>query len=358
MNAATKLLIIGIVLMLGSCVPYGLAIKHGLTKNIAYTSSLEEDHSLRTKLFEVDTQQLVQVAVKLDIQMPSIEKETGTNDYEARYNFPFTYRIIDENNKLIYQENSGIDWESGTRITTNKVVGPYSTTLTVKRNFTKLNIDPPGKIKLEASLDADSTYEANTSIATLLVYDNVHTYWQNILQGLGLSLLGLCLAVISIIMFAARTSKTSGLPGRTEPAVIQMTKPQMNTGLTTEQQAASSDQDKDARKWAMFTHLSAYSGFIVPFGGLIAPLVIWLLKKDEFHLVDINGREALNFRISMYIYTLISVILIFVLVGFVLLAVLFLIDLIIPLVAGLKANDGEKYRYPITIRFFKEPDQV
>ena len=61
-------------------------------------------------------------------------------------------------------------------------------------------------------------------------------------------------------------------------------------------QEPSVEQDKDAKKWAMFTHLSALVGFIgVPFGTILGPLILWLMKKDDFDYVNQQGREALNF---------------------------------------------------------------
>jgi uncharacterized Tic20 family protein len=109
--------------------------------------------------------------------------------------------------------------------------------------------------------------------------------------------------------------------------------------------------DKDERMWAMFCHLSALLGFIFPFGNIIAPLVIWLLKKDEYPLVNDQGKEALNFQISMTIYILASIVLIFIVIGIPLLILLGLFSLIVIVIAAIKANEGEKYRYPITIRF-------
>ena len=110
---------------------------------------------------------------------------------------------------------------------------------------------------------------------------------------------------------------------------------------------------KDQNMWAMFCHLSALVGFIIPFGNIIGPLVIWMMKKDTYPLVDDQGKESLNFQISMTIYYIVAAILIIVLIGIVLLIGLGLFSLIMIIVAMVKANSGEKYRYPMTIRFVK-----
>ena len=107
----------------------------------------------------------------------------------------------------------------------------------------------------------------------------------------------------------------------------------------------------DERMWAMLCHLSALAGYVFPFGNIIAPLVVWLIKKDEFPLVNDQGKEAINFQISMTIYIIASIILIIVIIGIPLLIGLGLFDLIMIIVAGIKANEGVAYRYPVTIRF-------
>jgi uncharacterized Tic20 family protein len=110
-------------------------------------------------------------------------------------------------------------------------------------------------------------------------------------------------------------------------------------------------ENRDERMWAMFCHLSALIGFIIPFGNIIAPLVLWTLKKEEYPLVNDQGKEALNFQISMTIYVIASIILIFVVIGIILLILLGIFSLIVIIIAAIKANEGEKYRYPLAIRF-------
>jgi uncharacterized Tic20 family protein len=108
---------------------------------------------------------------------------------------------------------------------------------------------------------------------------------------------------------------------------------------------------KDENMWAMFCHLSALIGCVIPFGNVIGPLVIWSLKKDEFPLVADQGKEAINFQLSLTIYLIVSFILIFIGIGFLLLPLVALAGLILVVIAGVKANEGEKYRYPFAFRF-------
>jgi uncharacterized Tic20 family protein len=112
--------------------------------------------------------------------------------------------------------------------------------------------------------------------------------------------------------------------------------------------------DKQDRTWAMFCHLTSLSACIgIPFGNIIGPLVVWLIKKDEFAIVDEHGKESLNFQISLSIYSIISFFLCFAFIGFVLLPAILIAGLVFVIIATLKANKGEPYRYPLTIRFIK-----
>ena len=121
----------------------------------------------------------------------------------------------------------------------------------------------------------------------------------------------------------------------------------------TEQNGQGSEvvvSSKDEKMWGMLCHLSALAGFVIPFGNIIGPLVVWMLKKDEFPHVDDQGKEALNFQISMTIYFIVGAILILVAIGIVIIPILGIFWLIMIVIASIKANDGEKYRYPFTIR--------
>lgn len=109
---------------------------------------------------------------------------------------------------------------------------------------------------------------------------------------------------------------------------------------------------------AVLCHASSLLGFFVPvIGHVLGPLIIWLVKKDESAEVNEHGKESLNFQISMFIYAsvlgVVTFILMFVLIGFLLLplfAVLFIADVVLVIIASMKANEGVLYRYPFTIR--------
>jgi len=124
----------------------------------------------------------------------------------------------------------------------------------------------------------------------------------------------------------------------------------MNDEIT---ESTAGKPGKDARTWAMFCHLAAFSGFIIPFGSLLGPLIVWAIKKDEDPFINDQGKEAINFQLTLLIGFVISIILMFVFIGILLIAVLVVYCIIMVIIAAMKANEGELYRYPYTIRFFK-----
>jgi uncharacterized Tic20 family protein len=102
----------------------------------------------------------------------------------------------------------------------------------------------------------------------------------------------------------------------------------------------------------MLCHLTALAGYVgIPFGNVLGPLVVWLVKKNEYPSVEAYGKESLNFQISMLIYGIVSGLLCLVLIGIPLLIAVLITDLILVIVASIKASNGEFYRYPLTIRF-------
>lgn len=112
-----------------------------------------------------------------------------------------------------------------------------------------------------------------------------------------------------------------------------------------------------ARTWGVLCHASALCGFFLPaVGHIIGPLLIWLLKRDEFPEINEHGKESLNFQISLFLYAAAIIVLCFVLIGLLLLpllGVLHLINVVLVIVASIRASEGKLYRYPLTIRLIK-----
>ena len=118
--------------------------------------------------------------------------------------------------------------------------------------------------------------------------------------------------------------------------------------------ATGTETDAQARQWAMFAHLAALAMLIgVPFGNVVGPLIVWLIKKDEMPFVDDQGKEAINFHISMFIYTIVAAFSVLLVIGIVLLPIVVLVELIFTIIGAINANSGNYYRYPMTIRLIQ-----
>ncbi|MEM8952849.1 MAG: DUF4870 domain-containing protein [Verrucomicrobiota bacterium] len=121
--------------------------------------------------------------------------------------------------------------------------------------------------------------------------------------------------------------------------------------------AAADGPSSEEKTMAMLTHLLAFSGYFTVIGTIVGPLILWVLKRDTMPFVDDQGKEAVNFNISFFIYYVIAGILcatiIFLIIGVPAFAILFILHVVFIIVAAIKASNGEAYRYPMTIRFIK-----
>ena len=125
----------------------------------------------------------------------------------------------------------------------------------------------------------------------------------------------------------------------------------MNYGM--QYQPPTSLQTTEQKQTGMFLHLSQLLNFVIPFGGIVAPILIWQFKKDEIPALDAHGKMVTNWIISAAIYGVVSAVLCIVLIGFLGLLALFIMGIVFPIIGAIKANNGEFYEYPLTIKFLK-----
>ena len=110
---------------------------------------------------------------------------------------------------------------------------------------------------------------------------------------------------------------------------------------------------QDERTWGMVAHLAALGFFVLPFGNIIGPLIVWLVKRDHSAFVAMHAKEALNFNITVLIGALVCCVLFAFSIGILFGAVLGVFWLILTIIAALKANEGLAYRYPFSVRLVK-----
>ena len=110
----------------------------------------------------------------------------------------------------------------------------------------------------------------------------------------------------------------------------------------------------NVRTWNALCHASALLGVLLHFPGhLLGPLIVWLVKRGDSPEIDAHGKEALNFQISMLIYNIVAAVFCLVLVGFIFLAILWVLNAVFVIIASIQASEGKFYRYPMTIRFLQ-----
>lgn len=138
-------------------------------------------------------------------------------------------------------------------------------------------------------------------------------------------------------------------------------------------------REQNVRLWAMLCHLSALAGLIFPLGAVLGPLIIWLIKKNELPEIDAHGKASLNFQLTVFLaYIVLMIVMIMMWGGFgllgmamfwrspftflfgwggfgigTLIGLLSLAALVLAVIAGIKANNGEKFKYPVVIPFIK-----
>jgi len=112
------------------------------------------------------------------------------------------------------------------------------------------------------------------------------------------------------------------------------------------------DLSSNENTWSMFMHFSLLCGFLIPFAGLIVPIVMWQVKKDDSELIDRHGRIIVNWIITEIILAIAFGILCFIVIGVPLLGALLVAGIVFPIIGGIKANNSEVWPYPFSIKFF------
>jgi uncharacterized Tic20 family protein len=109
----------------------------------------------------------------------------------------------------------------------------------------------------------------------------------------------------------------------------------------------------DVNLWSMFIHLSQFSGYIVPLAGMVVPIVLWQIKKTDSEIIDKHGRVVTNWIISELIYGIVFTLLSFIIIGIPFLVAVAVVGIVFPIIGGVKANNGEVWPYPLSIKFFR-----
>jgi len=120
-----------------------------------------------------------------------------------------------------------------------------------------------------------------------------------------------------------------------------------------QQMQPSALQTQDERQMGMFLHLSQFANMIMFPVGIVLPIVLWQTQKEKMPALDAHGKMVVNWMISATIYAIASFVLMFVLIGFLTILGVAIMGVVFPIVGAVKANNGELWEYPLTIKFLK-----
>ncbi len=172
-----------------------------------------------------------------------------------------------------------------------------------------------------------------------------------VIKALAISLLVALLGIVSGILFAIII-----LIKRMSTKIMEQPNDEPKTDSTKQQTpelAPPPEVSHEATTWAMICHLSGFAGFVFPFANIIAPLLIWGFKRHDYPFLDSQGKEAINFQISVTIYYIVAAFLILLVVGLFLLPLIAAFHIIAMIIASVEAAQGRPFKYPLTIRFLK-----
>ncbi len=114
-------------------------------------------------------------------------------------------------------------------------------------------------------------------------------------------------------------------------------------------QPGATTRDKETNQWAMFIHFSLLAGWIVPVAGLVVPILIWQMKKDELPGIVPHAHIVLNWIVTSLVYALICLLLTLIFIGVLGFLALGIVTVIFSVIGGIKANEGEVWEYPGTL---------
>ncbi len=115
----------------------------------------------------------------------------------------------------------------------------------------------------------------------------------------------------------------------------------------------TSMQTPEQKQMGMFLHLSQLIGLVIPLAGLAVPIIIWQTQKEKMPMLDAHGKMVTNWIISSIIYLVVSAVLSLIVIGLLGVLAVAVMGIIFPIIGGIKANEGELWEYPLTIKFLK-----
>lgn len=337
-TTAIALLLIGMFLFMGSCAPIGYVFYH--EAGIDPSESISLSGSSDEFMFQTDPNTLARFTVQTNINTASVQEDPDSisEKYDARFKFPISYMVSDAGGNVLVSEDVTMAWKDGGSISkSNEETTSTGGTLTASTNLDKFVVPADGHVNIKIELSPDSTYEANMVSPQLHLYEGMIDNTWYITGGILMGFFGFILAMVGFIFAVTNSAQES---------IEQQTPGQ---GIIVD----GRERDKNINQLAMYIQLSAIAGYVIPFGTVIAPVVLWLIWRDKDPYINEMGREAVNFQLSMVLYYIISFVLCFIIIGFFLITAAFIFHLAFIVIGSMQTSRGNHYRYPMIIRFIK-----
>ena len=312
--------------------------------------ALQPGESLRVEDLQLDATRKVRFGVALEFLARAVTQP------DPEYLYPFNYKVIGTDGSPVFEEQGRVSFDQGVRISKHNQ-DPLSPTNRVEHRLQLMTVPHPGIVDIEFNLAPDTVNSDPPLKLSLLIYEGVSHDVRSIIVGGSLLLVGGLIVLFSFVMLLVQAlggHANVPLQNRSEGNPSEASQPESETDLVTpalsNTPALSDDQ---IRNLGMLCHLSALAGMVFPLGSVLGPLVVWLTQRHKSPFIDDQGKEALNFQLSVLIYGAVCALLILILVGFFLLLALALGAFILTIIAAIQANQGVAYRYPLIIRFIR-----
>ena len=341
MNRTTTiaLLLIGIFLFLGSCAPIGYVFYHEVvidpSEKVSLSGSSDEIS------FQASSGSLVRFKIEADVTTASVQEDPDSFDdkYLARFKFPISYTISDASGNRLITEDITLAWKDGGNISkSNENITSTGGMLTASTSLDKFTVPADGIINIAIEISPDTTYKAVYTSLQLQLHEGMIDNTWYVVSGVLMGLIGFILAMVGFIFAVTNSAQVS----------IQQQIPGQDISVD------GNSRDKEIYQQAMFIQLSAFAGYVIPFGTVIVPVILWLIWRDKDPYINEMGREAVNFQLSMILYYIISFVLCFIIIGFLLITAAFIFHFTFIVIGAMQASRGANYRYPMTIRFIKK----
>ena len=338
---APLLLMLGLAMLGGGCVPLFSAVYTALRERPLAMAAVDVEPDGSARELALRARAHARIVAELHVQTSSTAMVSAPARplRRVRYAFPVSYTVRDRTGALLAETRALIDWRessaepvAGVRFASvlerNARMHADGGSVDVTAVFPAFETGADGKVRLSVAVGADQRYGATAATLRVRVEHGISSPISRVLFGLFMLVAGVVLAAVGFV--ACVTGRLV-----TDPVEREL----------------SAHEAAGVRRIAALCHLSGMLGYLVPLGNVLVPAVLWWRYRDRHPYIDQQGREALNFQLSVLVYLLLSFALILALVGLVLLPLLALFHLVMMATACRRTSDGEAWRYPLTLRF-------